>query len=538
MQHLSSCFCLVAVLVQRVLADAALVFDADDYNSGYYGANPNQTYYSSDIVSPLLQVNEWDKGRTDSDTIRVYQLLIPTPFSNAPYIFLALASPLGTESGPVILRADDLSLVYAEPKWPNAHNAHVGTLHGTDYLVFFEGVQRNGQWAGQCLIYDSSYELVHNITAKGINASVDIHECQMTTSGSVLITVYQPIIYDLTPVGGPPNGELVDNIAQEIDVETGELLWTWRASDHYDLADSYVKYKASPGGWDFFHMNSIDRSAEGNFLINSRHTHTVTYVDGSTGDIIWTLGGKKNDFRDISDGNALSFGWQHHARFHDDDLTQVTFFDNHNVSTTPDCTVNCSRGLHLQLDFEDMTVQVVNEYFHPHSLVTGFMGSYQSTPNGNTLVGWGPNPTFTEYTPDGECVLDVQFDAWAPPSGGRGNYRAFKMDWKGFPSWEPSIASTAAGSALNGSTGSNVFVSWNGATEVKSWQLLRGGTPESVVSLSMLVSRAGFETKLAVKAGSRYVRALALDAEGQVLGVTSIVDLRTNKAVPDPESVV
>jgi hypothetical protein len=193
-------------------------------------------------------------------------------------------------------------------------------------------------------------------------------------------------------------------------------------------------------------------------------------VDRQSGNIKWTLGGKKNDFVDISGGRAIDFAWQHHARFGDAAHTQITMFDNHNVSSTIECTVGCSRGKHVELDYDNLTVRLVSEFYHPESLVSGFEGSYQPTRSGNVFLGWGANPTFTEHTPAGECVLDVQFDAWRPDKGYPVNYRAFKMNWKAFPTWGPSIV------ALN--TGRDglfkVYVSWNGATEVAGWQLVSG----------------------------------------------------------------
>ena len=64
-----------------------------------------------------------------------------------------------------------------------------------------------------------------------------------------------------------------------------------------------------------------------------RNLKLITYIDGKTSEPIWNLGGKVNDFTDVtppsvlaanteSEG-ALSFGWQHHVRFLDDAQTHV-----------------------------------------------------------------------------------------------------------------------------------------------------------------------------------------------------------------------
>lgn len=121
-----------------------------------------------------------------------------------------------------------------------------------------------------------------------------------------------------------------------------------------------------------------------------------------------------------------------------------------------------------------MTARLVKDYFHPANLVSGAMGGYTIVPNGNVLIGWGLNPTFTEHTPDGECVLDVQYNIWNPEGEGRGHYRTFKSDWVGRPTWPPSLAweDVGGGLTVSGSPASRVYLSWNGATEVASWQIV------------------------------------------------------------------
>jgi hypothetical protein len=104
-------------------------------------------------------------------------------------------------------------------------------------------------------------------------------------------------------------------------------------------------------------------------------------------------------------------------------------FDNHDNVTTVGCKANCSRGKHVELDYEQNTARLVSEFYHPENLVSGFEGSYQPLRSGNVFLGWGANPTFTEHTPSGECVLDVQFNAWELEKGYPVNYRAFKMNW-------------------------------------------------------------------------------------------------------------
>ena len=56
---------------------------------------------------------------------------------------------------------------------------------------------------------------------------------------------------------------------------------------------------------------------------------------------------------------------------------------------------------------------------------------------------------------DGRLGTDYLLDSNAP-------YRAFKMNWTGYPTWGPSIAVV----------GDVAYLSWNGATEVTDWAVV------------------------------------------------------------------
>lgn len=260
-------------------------------------------------------------------------------------------------------------------------------------------------------------------------------------------------------------------------------------------------------------------------------------IDGKTGDIIWTLGGKRNDFAEIdpADGAAssnpvLSMGWQHHARFvSGSNETEMTLFDNHVKTTSHErCRSSCSRGLHISIDDTSSppTVQLLHEYLHPSRLQAQSQGSVQ--PLGvagddrgemeNVFIGWGRCPSFTEHTASGETVMDVQFSPWhgEETPNALDNYRAYKMDWVALPWWDPALAvrKTREGNL-------SVYVSWNGATEVRGW-VVRGGTGGELARSP----RTGFETRLVVDATDlRRLWADALDKQGSVIRSTQVLDL-------------
>jgi hypothetical protein len=229
------------------------------------------------------------------------------------------------------------------------------------------------------------------------------------------------------------------------------------------------------------------------------------------------LGGKENQWEDLSGGNATNFIKQHDARFRSADKRQLSLFDNHGDNVIG-CTANCSRGVLLDLDYTAMAARITHEYWHPRSISSDAMGNYGALGNGNVIIGWGLNPAFTEHRADGECVWDVQFAPWPASRTNRtnANYRIYKDDWMAFPTWPPAVA------AEDGV----VYVSWNGATEVMGWAVYTASSSPRSLMLSTVVAKDGFETAIAM-GEARYVQARALDRNGDVLphGISAVLKL-------------
>lgn len=228
-------------------------------------------------------------------------------------------------------------------------------------------------------------------------------------------------------------------------------------------------------------------------------------------------------------------GWQHHARFvPGTDETQITFFDNHvKVTSRGECSLDCSRGLHIAIDdtVSPPTVQLLREFRHPADLQAQSQGSIQPlspVPGniGNVFIGWGRCPSFTEHTSTGETIMNVQFSPWhsAEIPDALDNYRAYKLDWSATPWWDPVIAPK-----LSFEDELVVYVSWNGATEVAGWVVRGAETDMSDKSQVLATSRrTGFETKLTIGwPNYQYIWADAMDRKRNVLRSTEVVNLGT-----------
>lgn len=368
----------------------------------------------------------------------------------------------------------------------------------------------------------------------GFGLDGDLHEFYITERGTALITIYNDIELDCTTLGVEGKCWIDDCLFQEIDIETGKLIFQWRASDHIPVTDSY-KTRGSDGdgttpemAYDFFHLNSIEKDVAGNYIISARHVHAI-YCISPTGDIIWTLGGKHSGFTDLSGGYASNFAWQHHARLHANNT--MSLLDNAGNNVFPKFT-HSSRGMLIELDTTAMTVKLLHTYQHPSQLLAISQGSMQVIPEtGHVLVGWGNTPAFTEFTADGEVICDMHFG----PSlifeildfGWVKSYRAFKSKWIGRPNTPPDIKFHAG----------RVFVSWNGATEVKSWMLqgaeLETAKEDDFINIEEL-QKDGFETSFELyEMAGAFVRVVALDEMGKVLGITAVV----STTLPPPVSI-
>ena len=319
------------------------------------------------------------------------------------------------------------------------------TYKGETVLTWWEG-QHTGYGQGEYVICDHSYREIKRVRA-GNGFEGDHHEFLITPEDTALITIYNKVPGNHIPVGDPVDGNVLDGIAQEVDIETGEVLFEWHSLEHVGLEESYTK------PFDYFHINSIDVYDENHLLISSRTTSTVYKIDRKTGQIVWRLGGKKSDF-EMGPGTRTAL--QHDARHHPDGT--ITIFDNGNVNI-----VEQSRGIAVEVDEDAMSASLLHEYTHPDKLLSDTQGSVQVLPNGNVLVGWGSAPYFSEFSRDGKLLFNATFPTESE------TYRAFRFPWSGQPADAPDVVAE-----LGADDEATIYVSWNGATEVATWQVLAG----------------------------------------------------------------
>ena len=202
-------------------------------------------------------------------------------------------------------------------------------------------------------------------------------------------------------------------------------------------------------------------------------------------------------------GTRTSF--QHDARRQRDGT--LTVFDNGNMSE-----VEQSRAIVLELDEEAMTAKLVREYTHPDKVRSATQGNLQVLPDGNVFVGWGSAPLLSEFGHEGGLLFSAAF-----PEEGE-SYRAFRFPWKGLPKDDPDLVARRGPEDRV-----TLYVSWNGATEVATWRVLAGPSPDRLEEI-VSAPRKGFETAIVVRTTETYVGVQARDRSDRVLGTSKVLE--------------
>lgn len=382
-------------------------------------------------------------------------------------------------------------------------------------------------------------------------------------------------------MGMSERGWVYDSLFQEIDVITGKLLFEWRASEHVPLEESMATTEfrgySAERPYDFFHISSVDMDSYGNYIVAARNLGAVMAIEASTGQTLWQLGGKSNDFEFLDGFKGL--GQPYDARMY-----------NANYLTVYDAATQSGRL--IELVWASRTARQTKEYAAPReprepqgrenrhdpsnlkSKMSKFYrnrsvdahensdtdttddpesrvvtGSMQILPSGNVVIGSGP--LVTEFSAAGKVQCQTRLapnpnrrhtgtsksrfrhnsknwnnenddeDKDKTPHQTRkigSTYRAFKATrWKGYPQALPDVAirpkTTSQGHDM-------VHVSWNGATEVGSWLLESSkGGPGGPYDATVMAKKREFETHIVVPPDSGdIVRLVAFSEDMKILG--------------------
>ncbi|OAG34006.1 hypothetical protein AYO21_11861 [Fonsecaea monophora] len=446
------------------------------------GTGPLSQYKSRpDIYAPFLNISLFDEDAV-------------TP----GYIFLG---PYQTFQEAIYIYDNRGNLVYSgygSTGGGPSHNFHLCKINGTDNLCYITGGQNVGYARGYAVVLDDTFTAKTSIHSQAGVANFDEHEFNVLPDGSSLFTLYNPEHYDLSAYNiTSGQGWIMNNFFQHIEIGTSRLLFEWSALDHVLPDETFVlpdTTEVSGDGfgptspWDYFHINSVDQNADGDYLVSARHTCALYKVSGQDGHIIWRLGGIASDFAFPA---GLNFSFQHDARFREENETTtiISLFDN--ASNGYNQTARYSSGLVLKLDHTTNSVTLLKRYIAPYQFISQsqgnlqVLGSNQEWSTSNVFMGWGKNAFISEYAPDGRMVQQGHF-----ATEGSMHYRAFKYNFTSSPTDAPALYTYAH----NTSAPTSYWMSWNGATKVAQWRVYSSTSRNGPWTVVGTVPRNGFET--------------------------------------------
>ncbi len=279
-------------------------------------------------------------------------------------------------------------------------------------------------------IMDSTFTVIDSIGC--VNGYItDQHDLQILPDHHYLLFGSEERIMNLSSyhwfgfnhtTPGAVNAQVKGVVIQEFDQDK-DLVWEWKAHDHYQFGDVDPVWLFSPGKVDWTHANSVEKDADGNILLSLRHFNEITKIDHETGAILWRLGGKQNQFSFPND--PLRFTGQHDARR--TAAGTLSLFDNGQYNSQKVC-----RALEYSLDENARVATLSWEYLFDSSMYSMACGSHFHSGNGNHVVDFGfvngaGYPWMVVVRPDLSEVMKVHYPA------GYISYRAFnytELPWQ------------------------------------------------------------------------------------------------------------
>lgn len=442
-----------ALAVTAISIDPSLP-DAAEVSFAQASADSVRTHYTS-ADSSDTGVTPWFSGA--SGVFTVLGLRAGATYNVALEARRGGTSVMGSGTSystpplPQALAGMNLSLVAGSPPTSGYTLAALPGLDGHGYLVAFDGSgsirwyrdfgptgvqeakqQTNGDltvFVGNSYGYNAvpgayvevkpSGDSVRSITAIG-SPYTDGHELVVTSDASGNRSADYLFGYDIHSVdqsafGGGTDDQLAGHQILRISAAgtVDTLMQGWTYWTHADKIDPPLSVE------DIDHPNSIDFDGDGGVIVSFRDLGAIVKIDPVTRQVLWQLGGARNQFTFIGDP-LNGFGGQHSVRI----LPNGHFivFDN-GVTHSP----QSSRAVEYAVDETAKTATMVWQYTPSPPLFNEFTGSVQRLSNGNTVVAWTNFGLIDEVAPNGTLVNRQQLNSVAGvPAAGL--YRAIRID--------------------------------------------------------------------------------------------------------------
>ena len=210
------------------------------------------------------------------------------------------------------------------------------------------------------VIMDENYNEINTIKMSECDEvkegdSLENHDFIYLDDDHYILSSYQVVTPDNIPEE-LSNGNETQVVAQVLqEVKDNEVIWQWVSTDYeelYYMSEEYNTFsEKNDTPLDYIHFNSIAIDPiDNNFICSFRNTDSVVKLDRESGDIIWILGGKYDEFGLTEE---QLFSRQHHVRVTDEGY--LTIYDN-GVENED------SRAIKIKIDEKNKTVTDFKEY--------------------------------------------------------------------------------------------------------------------------------------------------------------------------------
>lgn len=291
--------------------------------------------------------------------------------------------------------------------------------------------------------YDERFRLVDTHTVNRVRKiglrppDTDFHDAQFLPDGRKILIAYQR--------RERRSGVTWLDAVIQIQGRSGRTKFTWSSKGHVKPKEAYV---LGARGQDYAHLNSVQLQGNGDVIASFRNLGQVLRIATRKrgklrpGDVVWRLGGVRNEFRFVGDPLG-GFCAQHDARILPNG--HLLLFDNgaerrDSGALHPQTADMCpdpadpdgarvarpqSRVVEYALNTRSRTATMVWSH-QPTGRYAAFAGSAERLPGGDTLVGWwnsedpaGTPPLVSEVTPAG-------VESWSLTAEGWFSYRAHR----------------------------------------------------------------------------------------------------------------
>ncbi len=212
-------------------------------------------------------------------------------------------------------------------------------------------------------------------------------------NGSYWLMCDETRVMDLSSFGGVAGAQVTGTVVQHLD-QAGSLVFEWSPFDHFEITDVDLETRSGPTvNWT--HGNAIDLDAKGNLLISFRSLSEVTKIDTKTGEVLWRMGGLRNQFT-FADPEPPFLG-QHGVRAATEELVLLD-----NFGQAPG-----SRAERYALDEVGHTARLTTVYAPSAATRAALGGTTQDLPGRHTLVAFGDGAVVQEYDSAGSVVWQI-----------------------------------------------------------------------------------------------------------------------------------